>query len=42
MDIPRTPPNRTKQRLLLGGAGAIVVALATIGLARLEPAAPEV
>jgi HlyD family secretion protein len=42
MDIPRTPPNRTKQRLLLGGAGAIVVALATVGLARLEPAAPEV
>ncbi len=42
MDIPRTPPNRTRQRLLLGGGGAIVVALATIGLARLEPAAPEV
>lgn len=42
MDIPRTPPNRTRQRLLLGAAGAVVVALATIGLARLEPAAPEV
>ena len=42
MDIPRTPPNRTKQRLLLGGGGAIVLALATVGLARLEPAAPEV
>lgn len=42
MDIPRTPPNRTRQRLLLGGGGAIVLALATIGLARLEPAAPEV
>lgn len=42
MDIPRTPPNRTRQRLLLGGGGALVLALATIGLARLEPAAPEV
>jgi HlyD family secretion protein len=42
MDIPRTPPNRTKQRLLLGGGAAILVALATVGLARLEPAAPGV
>ena len=42
MDIPRTPPNRTKQRLVLGGGAAIVLALATVGLARLEPAAPEV
>jgi len=42
MDIPRTPPNRTRRRLLLVGGGAIAFALVSIGLARLEPAAPRV
>jgi len=42
MDIPRTPPNRTRQRLLLGGAGLLLVVLISVGLSRLEPAAPEV
>jgi HlyD family secretion protein len=42
MDIPRTPPNRTRRRLLLGGGGIVLFALLSYGLARLEPAAPEV
>jgi HlyD family secretion protein len=42
MDIPRTPPNRTRKRLLLAGGGLVIVTAATIGLARLEPAAPQV
>ena len=36
------PPNRTRKRLLLAGGGLVVIAAATIGLARLEPAAPQV
>jgi len=42
MDIPRTPPNRMRRRLVLGGVGALVVVLVSVGLSRLEPAAPEV
>ena len=42
MDIPRTPPNRTRRRLLVGGGAALAIALATVGLARLKPAAPQV
>jgi HlyD family secretion protein len=42
MDIPRTPPNRTKQRLILAGGGVAALVLVSVGLARLEPAAPEV
>ena len=42
MDIPRIPPNRTKRRLLVGGGGVLVVALVTVGLSRLQPAAPRV
>lgn len=41
MDIPRDrPPNRRKY--ILGGIALGVVAIATIGLSRLEPAAPSV
>jgi len=42
MDIPRTPPDRTRRRLILGGAAAGLLLLVTVGLARLEPAAPRV
>lgn len=42
MDIPRTPPNRTKRRLIFAGGGIAALVLVSVGLARLEPAAPEV
>jgi HlyD family secretion protein len=42
MDIPRTPPNRTRRRIILAGGGIAVLVLVSVGLARLEPAAPEV
>ena len=42
MDIPRTPPDRTRRRLVVGGASAGAVILVTLALARLEPAAPTV
>ncbi|MFN7942928.1 MAG: HlyD family efflux transporter periplasmic adaptor subunit [Thermoanaerobaculia bacterium] len=42
MDIPRTPPNRTRRRLLVGGGATLAIALVTVGLARLKPAAPQV
>jgi HlyD family secretion protein len=42
MDIPRIPPNRTRRRLVLGGVAAAALVLVSVGLARLEPAAPEV
>jgi len=42
MDIPRVPPNRTRRRLLIGGGAVVFVALVSIALARLEPAAPQV
>ncbi len=42
MDIPRIPPNRTKRRLLIGGGALLAMALVTVGLSRLQPAAPRV
>lgn len=42
MDIPRTPPNRTRRRILLGLAGLVGLTAIWILLARLEPAAPTV
>lgn len=42
MDIPRTPPNRTRRRLIFAGGGIAALVLVSVGLARLEPAAPEV
>ncbi|HLF57807.1 MAG TPA: RND transporter, partial [Thermoanaerobaculia bacterium] len=42
MDIPRTPPNRLRRRLLLAGGGVGLLAVVSIALARLEPAAPGV
>lgn len=44
MDIPR-PENKRRKRirqLAAGGGALVLVALATVGLARLEPAAPSV
>lgn len=41
MDVPRTPPSKTRLYALYG-AGAALLLLATIGLSRLKPAAPEV
>lgn len=40
MDIPRKPPNRRLRRMLIGLAVAAVVALVTVGVSRLKPAAP--
>ena len=44
VDIPRQNVARRKRvwRIVLGGAGIIVIALITLGLSRLEPAAPTV
>jgi HlyD family secretion protein len=42
MDIPRTPPNRARKRLLLAAGGALLLVAVTLGLAQLEPAAPKV
>ncbi len=44
MDIARPDRSREKKlrRLIIGGAGALVVLLITLGLSRLKPAAPTV
>lgn len=44
MDIPRPDQKRKKRvrQALIGGAAAVVLAAVTVGLARLEPAAPKV
>jgi len=42
MDIPRTPPNRARRRLIGGAVALAALVLVSVGLARLEPAAPEV
>jgi len=42
VDIPRTPPNRTRRYVVYGVLGAAVLVGATIGLRRLRPAAPTV
>jgi multidrug resistance efflux pump len=42
VDIPRAPARRGRQRLLYGGLAALGLALATLGLRSLKPAAPSV
>ncbi|HKU62299.1 MAG TPA: HlyD family efflux transporter periplasmic adaptor subunit [Gemmatimonadales bacterium] len=42
MDIPRAPARRGRQRLLYGGLAVLGLALATLGLRSLKPAAPSV
>lgn len=42
MDIPRAPAQRGRKRLLYGGLAALGLALATLGLKSLKPAAPSV
>ena len=42
VDIPRTPPNRNRRRAIYAVAGVAVVALITVALGRLRPAAPSV
>ncbi|MBX6363366.1 MAG: HlyD family efflux transporter periplasmic adaptor subunit [Gemmatimonadetes bacterium] len=41
VDIPRAPKKK-RNRYIFGGAGALLVAVLTLGLARLKPAAPTV
>jgi multidrug efflux pump subunit AcrA (membrane-fusion protein) len=42
VDIPRAPVQRGRKRLLYGGLAALGLALATLGLRSLKPAAPSV
>ena len=42
MDIPRAPAQRGRKRLLYGGLAVLGLALATLGLRSLKPAAPSV
>jgi multidrug resistance efflux pump len=42
MDIPRENRGRTRRRWIIGGAVVLAVAVTTVALARLEPAAPTV
>jgi HlyD family secretion protein len=42
MDIPRTPPNRRRQRTLYAVGGIVAIAIVTVALSRLKPAAPSV
>jgi len=42
LDIPRQGPNRKLRRMMIGGAGILIVAAITLGLSRLKPAAPTV
>ena len=42
MDIVRDPGPRKRRRLLLGGLGLLALALAVLGLSRLDPAVPSV
>ena len=42
MDIPRAPTQRGRKRLLYGGLAVLGLALATLGLRSLKPAAPSV
>ena len=43
MDIVRTGrPDKTRRRMLIAGAAAAVIALLTLGLSRLKPAAPAI
>ena len=42
MDIPRTPPKRGRKQVLYGGIALVAIALTTLGLRGLKPAAPRV
>jgi HlyD family secretion protein len=42
VDIPRTPPNKKRQRAIYAFVGIVVVVLVTVALGRLRPAAPSV
>lgn len=42
MDVPRNPAPRKRRRWLLGGGAAAGLALVTVAVSRLEPAAPTV
>jgi multidrug efflux pump subunit AcrA (membrane-fusion protein) len=42
VDIPRAPAQRGRKRLLYGGLAVLGLALATVGLKSLKPAAPSV
>lgn len=42
MDIARDPGPRKRRRFVLGGLGALALALAVLGLSRLDPAVPSV
>jgi len=42
VDVPRTPAPRSRKLLLYGGPALAVALVATLGLYRLEPAAPRV
>jgi HlyD family secretion protein len=42
LDIPRKAPNRKLRRILIAGAGIILLAAITLGLSQLKPAAPSV
>jgi len=42
MDIAREAPNKGRKRLIMGGAAVAVIAIVTVALAQLEPAAPTV
>ncbi len=42
VDIPRAPARRARKQLLYGALGLVAIALATLGLRGLKPAAPRV
>ncbi len=42
MDVPRESGGRTRKKWILGGAAALLLVVATVAVARLEPAAPSV
>lgn len=42
MDIPRTAPNRKRRRALYAVGGVAAIAIVTVALSRLKPAAPSV
>jgi HlyD family secretion protein len=42
VDIPRTPPNKKRQRALIAIGGVAAIVVVTVALSRLKPAAPSV